>query len=648
MTSADDRRPGLIGVGDVRTPYWAQVQEAVATAGLGALMAAAVRVAALVSRRAMRASPRLVVLAVILNVISGAATAIGLFATANVFTALLQQGPSLERAVAAGPALAVLVASFAVRGLLDAGGSVTQALLGPRVEQCARDQLNDLVLQVELAAFEDADFVELLGKASHDSLGRLKSVTGELLELLRAVISMSAAVVVAATFHPVLTAAVLLAAVPQGWAAIRSAQLSYESFVGLTSQNRRLSVTNDLMTGRRSAAEVRAFTAKAALLEEHRRLAAEVAAEGWALDLRKARVRLGGRALAAVGAGVGYAALGALLYLGSLPLALAGAAAVAMRTASSAVTAVVYSANSVYEAGLYIEMFVVCVADAQARIRRAPGHTALVGPRLIELREVSFAYPGSRRRALSDVSVTLRAGQVVAVVGENGSGKSTLAKVATGLYLPTSGTVTWDGVDIMDVDPDVLFDKIAVIMQNPLEWPMTAANNIRIGRISRSETNGDLVRAAAHRAGAHEFISRLADGYDTVLSTRFQNGTDLSGGQWQRIGVARGIYRDADFLVADEPSAALDARTEQEVFRNLLDTQRRQQSDRITLLITHRLANVRHADLIIVLEQGQIVETGSHGELMAARGTYHQLFSLQAAQYIDGISPSPTQPHKGR
>lgn len=447
VTSADERQKSLIGVGDVRTPYWAQIQQAVASAGVGEVVVAAVRVTNLVARRAVAASPRLAALAVTLHLASGIATAVGLFATANVFTALLQQAPSLQHVVAAGPALALVVATYAARGLLDTAVSATQALLAPRVEQTARDQLNDAVLQVELASFEDADFVELLGKASHDSLNQLKSVTVELLELLQSLISVVASVVVAGVFHPLLAPAVMLAAIPQAWAAIRTAQLSYESFVRLTSQNRRLSVTNDLMTSRRSAAEVRAFTAKAALLAEHRRLAAEVATEGRSLDLRKAFIRLGGRALAAVGTGIGYVTLGFLLYKGALPLAMAGAAAVAMHTASSAVTTAVYTANRVYEAGLYIDMYVVCLRDARARTRTSAARTAAptVAPKVVHLSDVSFAYPGSSRAALSEVSLTLRAGQVVALVGENGSGKLTFAKVATGLYLPTSGAVFWDG-----------------------------------------------------------------------------------------------------------------------------------------------------------------------------------------------------------
>ena len=648
----DKRGSGLIGVEDIRTPYWVQLQQSVASAGAIRIASAALRTTALVTKRAWAASRGLTALAGVLHLVSGAVTAAGLFATANVFTALLQQGPSVQRVIAAAPALGVVAATYAARGLLDAAISAVQATLAPRVEQLARDRLYAVVLEVDLASFDDADFVELLGKASHDSLTQLKSVTAEILDLLRSLVSVSAAVVVAGFFHPLLAPTVVLAAVPQGWAAIRSAQISYDSFVRMTSRNRRLGVTSDLITGRRSAAEVRAFTAKGMLLAEHRHLATQVAAEARSVEFHKAQVRLAGRGLAGTGTAIAYAVLGILLYAGMLPLALAGAAAVALRSASSAVTTSVYTANRVYEASLYIDMYLACLRDAQRRTRTVPATVPMSerSPQRIELCDVSFTYPGASRPALTNVSVTLRAGEVLALVGENGSGKSTLAKLATGLYLPTSGTVRWDGIDIATINPDTLFDRVAVIMQSPLEWPMTAANNIRIGRINHPEPNMERVRSAASRSGADTLIERLPQGYDTVLSTRFQNGTDLSGGQWQRIGIARGIYRDANFLIADEPSAALDARAEHEVFRTLrqviLDDSR---AERVTLLITHRLANIRYADQIVVLSHGCVTESGTHSELMRQEGRYHQLFTLQASEYFDGLGKnSPPEPTKNR
>jgi ATP-binding cassette subfamily B protein len=265
---------------------------------------------------------------------------------------------------------------------------------------------------------------------------------------------------------------------------------------------------------------------------------------------------------------------------------------------------------------------------------------------VIEANAVAFTYPGQATPALTDITITLRAGQVIALVGENGSGKSTLAKLLTGLYLPDTGTITWNGTDIATLDPAALHPHIAVVMQDPTQWPMTAANNIRIGRIHTPDPDGYRLTEAAARAGADTVLADLPDGPNTMLTRRFHSGRDLSGGEWQRISVARALYRDASLIVADEPTAALDAKAEHAVFATLRqlptsaaistrtrveDTDARQQ--RITVLITHRLANVRTADHIIVLDRGHLAAQGTHNQLMAQPGTYRDLFTLQARSY---------------
>ncbi len=663
----------LIGVDDIETPYWVQGFEAVTKAGMREVARAAPRTAALVIRWAWAASPRLTLLAAAVQLLSGCATAFGLLATANVFTQLLEQGPTPERLVAAMPALAAVVAAYAVGGLLDAAVGAVQAALSPLIELRAQDALHAALIEVDLVAFDDADFSALVDRAAGAGLSRVRSGAREVSDLIAALISMAAAVVTAGVLHPVLAPAVLLAAAPQGWASVRNAKLSFDSFLRMNSRMRRLSVTGNLITERRDAAEVRAYTTQDVLLGEHRRIAEQLTTETIRVEHRKTRNLLTGRTLAGVGTGLGYLILGMLVYTGSLPLALAGAAALAMRTAASAVSSTLYTTNHLFETGYYLDLYQLCLDDAAARRRTAPTAALVDGragdPEVIELAGVCFSYPGQDERALEGVDLVLRRGEVVALVGENGSGKSTLAKLITGLYLPEAGTVIWDGVDTRTVAPRALHSRVAVVMQNPTQWPMTAANNVRVGRLERADPGDELLTDAAARSGADVVVGELAAGWDTVLSRHFQSGRDLSGGQWQRISVARGLFRDAPLVVADEPTAAMDARAEHAVFKALRamsqsaadqpavnrstpiqaaadqsapDRPTGGAAGRITVLVTHRLANIRHADQIIVLERGRLIERGTHDELMARCGTYHELFSLQARAYADLPVPSDT------
>jgi ATP-binding cassette, subfamily B, bacterial len=629
----------LIGVEDMETPRWAEGYVATANAGLRAVAAKAPGTAALAVRWAWRASPRLTLLAGVVQLAAGAATAFGLLATADVFTQLLAEGPTPERLVAALPAIAAVVAAAAARGLLEASVAAVQGALVPRVEQLAQDDLHAAVLEVDLAAFDDADFTELVERATMDGPPRVRNCVRDTGDLIAGIVSVSAAVVTAGVLHPVLAPVVLLAALPHGWASVRSARLMFESFVRMTSARRRIGVTSMLITQRDPAPEVRAFTTQPVLLAEHRRISDAITAEAVRLERDRTVVQLIGRTVAGIGTGLAYGVLALLLYAGGLALALAGAAALAMRTAGTAVSNTIYEINRLYEASFYLDLYRSCLDDVADRRRGAATGQLRGEPAEITLTGVSFRYPGQEQRAVDDVNVTLRRGEVVALVGENGSGKSTLAKLITGLYLPEAGTVAWDGVDVATVEPRELHERIAVVLQDPLRWPMNAENNVRIGRVNRPDPGGARLAEAAARSGTDDVVADLPDGWTTVLSRQFQGGRDLSGGQWQRLSVARGLYRDAPVVIADEPTAALDARAEHAVFaalRGLAGGGR----ERITVLVTHRLSNVRHADQILVLERGRLVEQGRHEQLMARRGTYHELFSLQARAYGDNYNHS--------
>jgi ATP-binding cassette subfamily B protein len=268
--------------------------------------------------------------------------------------------------------------------------------------------------------------------------------------------------------------------------------------------------------------------------------------------------------------------------------------------------------------------------EMQPTIRSKPN--AVPAPRPIvrgfEFRNVSFRYPGTERLVLNGLNFQLRPQERVALIGENGEGKTTIVKLLTRLYDPTDGDILLDGIDLRDYNLEDLYREIGVIFQDFMRYEMTARENIACGRIEDLSDLG-LLESAARKSGADQVIERLPRRYEQMLGRRFENGVDLSGGEWQKLALARAYLRDSQLLILDEPTAALDARSEYEVFRRFAELT----SEKMALFISHRFSTVRMADRIVVLENGRIAEEGTHDELSSLGGHYAEMFELQAASY---------------
>jgi ATP-binding cassette, subfamily B, bacterial len=566
------------------------------------------------------------------QVAAGVASAVGLVSVVGVLDGLLQAGPTPERIRAAVPSLLVLAGAGTARTLLDSAATAAQGRLSPKVSQAAEMRLLELTTRVELATFDDADWRDAMQRARDRGIDAVQRIVDSAIELTTNLVGLAAAGSVLAVLHPVLLPLLVLAVVPNGWAAVRAARLGHRQWLRLIRVSRRKWMLADLLADRDAGPELRAFTIRGYLLDEVRRLLNVYTRAQVRLSAAQVRTNLAGHALGAVATGLAFTVLIGLLVTGRMDLAVGGAAAYAIRNGINALTQVAFALNHVYEQGLYFSDYEGFCALARQRAEPAPDLRAPGGFAELRLAGVTFSYPGADRPAVHEVSMTVCRGETIALVGENGSGKSTLAKLLAGLYRPDAGTISWDGVDLSEVDPVSVREQVAVVMQEPTRWPLSARANITIGRHERAHTQSE-VEAAARRGDAHEFVTELARGYDTLLSRHFTDGADLSGGQWQRLAVSRAFYRafagSAPLLICDEPTANLDARAEYDVYQRL----RELAAGRTVVLITHRLASVRAADRIYVLDHGAVTEEGDHDTLMALGGIYATLFTLQASAY---------------
>jgi ATP-binding cassette subfamily B protein/ATP-binding cassette subfamily C protein len=605
--------------------YWQAHDQRLAETGFGSIARQLPGLIGQAIRLAWQANRRDTVATIGLNLASGVLTGFALLATTGVLEALFAAGPTPQRVRAALPSLVLVATAVAVRAGLQAAAGWAQSRLHPQVDRLVEIRLLDLTTQVELAAFDDAEFYDAMQRARDRGLYSAPQVVTNVLDCVTGAVGIASAALVVAVLQPILLVLLLVAELPSGWAAVRAARIGYITNFALADSRRRKWMLTDLMAERSTAAEIRSFTLRHFMLARVARLAAYARDAEMKAASRQALTRVTAQAAGGVATAGVYAVLGILLAVGTLPLAVAGTAVLAIRSAQASLNTLLYAVNQCYEEGLYFSDYLAFCADAARRIPPAGAKPVPADFDRITADAVTFTYPGASGPALREVSMEIRRGEVVALVGENGSGKTTLAKILAGLYRPDSGTVCWDQTAIGDVDAESLRERIAVIAQDHANWPLTVRHNIAMGR----DADPAALARAAVASGADTVIEKLPRGYDTLLDRHFKDGAELSGGQWQRIAAARGFYRSAPLLIMDEPTAALDARAEYALFSSI----RGHAAGRSVLLITHRLASVKHADRIYVLRDSQVIEQGVHADLLALGGQYAELYTLQASQY---------------
>nr|WP_030318759.1 ABC transporter ATP-binding protein [Streptomyces sp. NRRL B-3229] len=559
----------------------------------------------------------------------GLAQAVSLLAVNSVLGRLIGGGSLEDRLRGAVPALVIMGAVMLVGALLRAASTYATGRLEPKVERVATERYLERAAAVELAAIEDHAFHKLLDTAQYGASSARRMIPSAT-RVINAAISMIAAAGVLTVLHPALLPLLVTMTIPSAWSALTIARRRYEWYHAWVQHVRASRLLGALLIEPEAAPEIRVHGVGPFLLRHFRSMAETAEAEQARLARLAARTGLIAASWTGLATAATYATLGGLLLAGAMALSVAGTAVIAIRTGSQSLETLVMEVNSLHEDALFVGDLQRLYREAAERAIPAGGVALPDDPREIRFENVSFTYPGDATRpALDDVTLTLPLGKIVALVGENGSGKTTLVKLLAGLYAPDRGRILWDDVDAARADRRLLAERVAMVAQDFKRWPFTARVNVAVGRSSVPLTD-ERVAGAVAEAGAGDVLDDLPRGLDTLLARNFSGGHELSGGQWQRLGIARAAYRSGHILIVDEPTAALDARAELEVFEKIRALAGTGQT---VVLITHRLASVRHADLVHVLEQGRVVESGTPDELLASGGVYAELYSLQAEQF---------------
>jgi ATP-binding cassette subfamily B protein len=513
-------------------------------------------------------------------------------------------------------------------GLLTRVIDYTDALLANRYTQHVSVKVMEQAARLDLTTYEDPVFYDRLERARVQATDRLAMIQ-QMGRLFQQVITTAVFSIALAWASPWLVLLLAFGVLPSFLSESHYAFLGYAKNFRQTPAKRQMDYLREIAGSRHGAKEVKLFGLHQFFTERFQKLARQIYLEDTAFS--RSKLIVGG--LFGIIGTLGY--YGAYVYViwrtlqGNYDIGQFTFLTAAIQQASSNLQQVFSTVSGIADQALFLTDLLSFFA-MEPTVRSKPDGLQIPQPirHGFEFRNVSFAYPGTTRKVLKNFNLTLSVGERIALIGENGQGKTTVVKLITRLYDPTEGQILLDGIDLREYSLDDLHRQMGVIFQDFVRFEMTARENIAVGRVDKSHNQKD-IESAAHKSLADTVVKKLSGGYDQILGRRFEGGVELSGGEWQKIALARAYLRDAQLLILDEPTAALDARSELEVFERFAELTQ----GKMALLISHRFSTVRMADRIVVLSGGQLIEDGNHQNLIAKGGVYAGMFEMQAASY---------------
>jgi ATP-binding cassette subfamily B protein len=506
--------------------------------------------------------------------------------------------------------------------------ALSDSLLGDLFSNKTSIRLMAHAAILDLHYFEDSTFYDKLERARQQTVGRTALMAQALAQFQDVVTILFLAVALVA-FNPWLLILLFVALVPAFLGEAHFNAKTYSFMRRWTPERRELDMLRYTGASDETAKEVKIFGLSGFLIERYERLFGQYYKTNRSLAIRRA---LWGSLLAVIGT-IGYYAAYVVIIIqtvsGNISLGQLTFLAGSFKVMQNLLQGILARFSTLAEGALYVnDLFEFFALEPAIRPPAAPRNIPKPIRQGFVLEEVGFRYPNTDRWALRHCTLTLPAGQKLALVGENGAGKTTLVKLLARLYDPTEGRILLDGCDLREYHPDDVRKEIGVIFQDFVRYHMTAGENIAVGKIDERENRAKII-SAAERSMADKVIGRFPTTYDQILGRRFDGGVDLSYGEWQKVALARAYMRDAQLLILDEPTASLDARAEHEVFQRFAELTK----GKTAILISHRFSTVRMADRIVVLEKGSVLESGTHRELTERGGRYAELFNLQAEGY---------------